>query len=234
MLVVKGKENAELRVKALRNRTEFGRSSRRLALLCREIRPEGRNGSSRGHQPPPDEAGNQRITGATGSHVGRQPSAAKLSQNLSSRRPGRPRPGGRAKLVWFLFAELKSHAAELRSAGRTRASAPTRSVLVAAFGFPQNDGEAAASEAESLRDRASHSHLGAVAGHAVSLADTPTSGPCRRPPGRRRNRAAPNELDHSSADGNFPAGVPSRIAIDSFDAGACRTSRQDQRSYDEQ
>ena len=41
-------------------------------------------------------------------------------------------------------------------------------------------------------------------------------------------------IGYSSADGNFTARISSRIAFDFFDAGACRTTRQDQRSYGQQ
>src|ERR1700690_1919489 len=104
---------------------------------------------------------------------------------------------------------------------------------MAALGFTQHDREAAASEAEALRDRTSHSDLGAVAGHAVSLAVNPdltcTVVHLIDPGSESSERTA-----DSSTDGNFPPSVPPRITKDSLDAGACRTRGQEQRSCHEQ
>jgi len=106
-------------------------------------------------------------------------------------------------------------------------------VLAPAFGFPENDREAATAETEALRDRSSYADLGAVAGHAVSLAVNPDL-----------TRAVVHLIDagaesseriaHSSTDSNFPVGVAPRITKDLLDAGAGRTRCQQQRSCDEQ
>ena len=87
--------------------------------------------------------------------------------------------------------------------GRTRASAPWF-VLVTTFGFPENDREAAAAEAEALRDRSSDPDLGAVAGHAVSLAVNPD---LTRTVVHLIDAGAESSerIADSSTDGNFPA-----------------------------
>jgi hypothetical protein len=114
-----------------------------------------------------------------------------------------------------------------------QASAPTWFLLVAAFIFPQYDREAAAAEAEALRDRSFDPNLGTVAGHAVSLAVHPN---LARPivhlidPGAESSE----RIAYSSTDGNFPARVPPRISKNSVDAGACWTRGQDQRPHDKQ
>ena len=104
---------------------------------------------------------------------------------------------------------------------------------VPALVFAQNDREAAASETESLRDGPLNSYPGAVAGHAVSLAVHPDL-----------TRTVIQLIDtgteraegtaHPSTDGNFPASVPPWITKDLPNVRACRTSCQEQRSYDKQ
>jgi hypothetical protein len=111
------------------------------------------------------------------------------------------------------------------------ASALTR--LVAAFGFVQNDCETPAAEAESLRDRPANPDFGAVAGYAVSLAvnpDLPRSVLNLIDPGAESS----HRIAYSSRDGNFPAGVTTRVANDLPDTGAGRTSCQKQGPHQEQ
>src|SRR6476620_3351738 len=88
-----------------------------MALLCGEIRPQSRHGPRRGDQPSADETGNQRITGATRPHVGRQPSAPKLTAAAERRthkclrRPGRlvrpPRVQWRRSVSFRMTAKLR-------------------------------------------------------------------------------------------------------------------------------
>jgi hypothetical protein len=140
---------------------------------------------------------------------------------------------GRARLLICFRIDEEQNPAELRPAGRTRASAPAWCVLVPALVFSQYHGEAAAAKTEPLRNSSSDAHSGAIAGHAVSLAVNPHL--TRAVVHLVDTRAeSPERTAHSSTDRNFPPCVPPRITKDSPDVGACRTSGQDQRSHDEQ
>ena len=106
-------------------------------------------------------------------------------------------------------------------------------LLVPALAFPHDGGEAAAAETESLLDSSADAHSGAVARHAVSLAENPH--PARTIVNFEDSSSERAERSgHVARNGNFFPDIASWIAIDSFDAGARRTGRQNQASRDNQ
>ena len=104
---------------------------------------------------------------------------------------------------------------------------------MATLSFLQNNGETAASEAESLRDVSPHTDFGAVTRHAVSLAVNPhLAGAIIDLVDAGAKQA--EGIGYSSANRDFTSGIAPRVAIDSFYAGVRRTTCQNQRSYGQQ
>jgi hypothetical protein len=104
---------------------------------------------------------------------------------------------------------------------------------VPALGFPHDGGEVTAAETEALLDPTADPNSRPVARDAVPLAKNPhPAGTIINFEDSGSQRA--ERSGHVARYGDFFPHVPSWIAIDSFDAGARRASRQNQAPHENQ
>ena len=106
-------------------------------------------------------------------------------------------------------------------------------LLVSPLRFPHDGGETTATEIKSLLDTSADSNSGAVARHAVSLAENPH--PARTIVNFKDSGAECAEgSGHVARNGDFFPDIASGIAINSLDAGARGASSQNQASCNDQ